>query len=252
MRNRNLKVPAFRGHFVDVKTLDSGLDWAFCDTDSLAIIRPKGMSRTVFRRKKNAVVEWFKPPNPYKKSGSILKIEDVNYGISSVINSKEWKPLYCFAISAKRYALFNLDSNDNPILRKASAHGLGHLIDPYDDANALPDLPAPRVPLSQIGVKRWQYDLWLKTIRAALNGKPDKVALDWHPALSRPAASCYTASSPQLFAWLNSWNDGKPYKQQIRPFGFLLSFMARTGVFIPPPCLQESAVDTPKRGRPHK
>jgi hypothetical protein len=65
------------------KTLDAGLDWAFCDTDSLAMIRPEGMSRTDFRRKADEVIAWFEPLNPYRKPGSILKIEDVNYGIDS-------------------------------------------------------------------------------------------------------------------------------------------------------------------------
>jgi len=52
-----------------------------------------------------------------------------------------------FAGVAKRYALFNIDAHGRPILRKASAHGLGHLIDPYDDAHAPPSLPKPRAPL---------------------------------------------------------------------------------------------------------
>ena len=37
------------------------------------------------------------------------------------------EPLYCYTISSKRYVLFNLDAKGRPILRKASAHGLGHL-----------------------------------------------------------------------------------------------------------------------------
>ena len=41
----------------------------------------------------------------------------------------------------------------------------------------------------------------------------------------------YSASSPQLLAWLDKWNVGKPYEQQIRPFGFMLSYTARTGIF---------------------
>lgn len=76
------------------KTLDAGLDWAFCDTDSPAMIRPEGMSGTAFRRKTDKVIAWFEPLNPYKKPGSILKIEDVNYRIGS----RKREPLYCFAI----------------------------------------------------------------------------------------------------------------------------------------------------------
>ncbi|RLW55434.1 MAG: hypothetical protein B6D76_03795 [gamma proteobacterium symbiont of Stewartia floridana] len=228
--------------------LDEGLDWAFCDTDSLAMIRPDGMTRKDFHQKADAVINWFEPLNPYRKSGSILKIEDVNYGI----DSKNREPLYCCAISAKRYALFNLDADGNPILRKASAHGLGHLIDPYNDNEAPAIIRPPQLPLTQIGVKRWQHDFWIKIIQAALNGKPDQVIMDWHPALMNPSASRYTASSPQMASWLDIWNEGKDYKAQIRPFGFLLSFTARSGVFEPPPDLKASFIETPKRGRPKK
>lgn len=163
---------------------------------------------------------------------------------------KERDPLYCFAISAKRYALFNLDSGRKPILRKASAHGLGHLIDLYDDADAPADLPRPQVPLSKMGVKRWHHNFWLNIIQAAIDGHPDQVALDWHPALSQPAAMRYSASSPQLLAWLDPWNVGKPYEEQVRPFGFLLAYMARTGIFAAEP--ESALVDSPTRGRPLK
>ena len=46
---------------------------------------------------------------------------------------------------------------------------------------------------------------------------------------------------------MKRWNDGKPYNQQIRPFGFLLAFMPKTGLFAEPEAV---AVDGPKRGRP--
>lgn len=94
----------------------------------------------------------------------------------------------CIALrSSRRYALFNL-SEGKPILRKASAHGLGHLVDPYNEEDAPSDLPAPRVELARIGVKRWHHDLWLKIIQAALDVKPDQVILDRHLAFSKPAA----------------------------------------------------------------
>jgi len=170
-------------------TIDNGLEWAFCDTDSLAITRPENTSRKEFRKSTQKVIDWFDPLNPYRKPGSILQLEDINCGT----DSEELEPLYCFAISAKRYALFNKDSKGRPILRKASAHGLGHLIEPYTDENAPPELPRPRTSLTEIGVRRWQHDFWLKIIEAALDGHPDQVARDWHPALSQPAAQRYCA-----------------------------------------------------------
>jgi hypothetical protein len=229
-------------------TIDLGLDWAFCDTDSLAITRPDGLSRSEFRKRAGKVIDWFIPLNPYEKPGSILQIEKINYGLES----EEFEALYCFAISAKRYALFNLDATGNPILRKASAHGLGHLIEPYTQEHAPQELPKPCVPLSEIGVARWQHDLWIKILQAAIDGNPDQLALDWHPSLSIPAAQRYSASSPHLLAWLDQYNAGKAYEDQIRPFGFLLVFTAKSGVLAAYPDLESCVVDESTRGRPPK
>ena len=118
-------------------TLDHGLEWVFCDTDSLAIAKPEGMDMNEFEKKAFHVIDWFISLNPYKKPGSILKIEDINDGK----DENSLKPLYCLAISAKRYALFNLDKSGRPILRKASAHGLGHLMEPYSKNEALCGTP---------------------------------------------------------------------------------------------------------------
>jgi hypothetical protein len=229
-------------------TADFGLDWAFCDTDSLAIIRPDKLSRTEFRKRAGKVIDWFIPLNPYEKAGSILQVERINCGI----DSEEFEPLYCFAISAKRYALFNLDGNERPILRKASAHGLGHLVAPYTDEHAPRALPKPRTPLSEIGVARWQHDLGIKILQAAIDGVPDQVRLDWDPSLYLPAAQRYSASSPHLLAWLDQYNTGKAYEDQIKPFGFLLVFTAQSGVLADFPDLESCLVDEAKRGRPPK
>ena len=112
--------------------LNAGLDWAFCDTDSMAIANPDAMPDEAFAQKVEAIRGWFTPLNPYEAKGPLLKIEDVNYAPDSQAGHRALVPLYCYAISAKRYALFNLDSRDRPILRKASAHGLGHLMAPTD------------------------------------------------------------------------------------------------------------------------
>jgi hypothetical protein len=107
--------------------LDEGLDWAFCDTDSMAIAKVKDMTEAEFLAAVARIRDWFMPLNPYGTNESLLKLEDVNFSLAS---SKKLEPLYCHAISSKRYALFNLDAKGRPILRKASAHGLGHLRPP--------------------------------------------------------------------------------------------------------------------------
>lgn len=222
---------------------DDGLGWAFCDTDSLAMARPEGMMREEFRKRAARVVDWFEPLNPYEKPGSILQLEDVNY------QHGKMQPLYALAISAKRYALFHLDGG-SPVIRKASAHGLGHLMAPYGPDDPAPGVPDPTHPLHEIGIQRWQYDLWYKIIEAALGDNPEQVPLDYHPALAAPAASRYGATSPDLLAWMRHYNESRDYIDQVKPFGFMLSYSARDGLLAPMP--EAQAVDPHKRGRPTK
>ncbi len=226
-------------------TLDAGLEWVFCDTDSLAIAKPARMTEREFHARADSVIDWFKPLNPYRKPGSILQIEDTNFAIGS---PTKFKPLYAFAISAKRYALFNIGADGEPIIRKASAHGLGHLIPPYREDDTPPEIPAPSIPLAAINVSRWQYDLWFKIISAALAGDPDIVPLDYHPAFDQPALSRYGATSPRMLDWFKPWNEGKSYAAQVKPFGFMTAFQARNGSWAN---FDAEPVEGPQeRGRP--
>ncbi len=229
------------------RVLDAGLDWVFCDTDSIAIAKPAGMHETEFIERAQGVVDWFKALNPYEKTGSILQIEDINHAID---NPGQIVPLHAFAISAKRYALFNLDANGQPVIRKASAHGLGHLMPPYTEDNAPTDIPAPAMRLAEIGVDRWQYDLWFKIIEAALNDHPERVSLDYHPALQNPAPSRYGATSPRLRKWFDAHNEGLDYADQVKPFNFLLSFQGKNGIWAEHSTSE--AEHMPGRGRPKK
>ena len=205
---------------VERLSLDAGLDWAFGDTDSMAIAKPLDMTHEAFLEKSLNVASWFDPLNPYEAQGSLFKVEDVNYGVGS----KNLAPLYCYAISSKRYVLFNLDANGERILRKASAHGLGDKRAPYDDDHAPPSIPNPIIKLSDIGVDRWQHDLWHQILKAALVGRFDVVPLDYHPALQLPAMSRYAATTPDILNWFKTYNAGRPYASQVKPFNFLSAF----------------------------
>ena len=181
-----------------------GLDWAFCDTDSMAIAKPDGMDQAEFFERAQSICDWFSPLNPYEKKGSIFKIEDANYPIAESADGLKFEPLYCYCISAKRYVLFNRGPTGEIIIRKASAHGLGQYLPPYEADDAPSSIPTPSVPLNDIGVERWQYDLWYMIIRAALDGHPDQVDLSYHDALKRPAVSRYGATTPALLKWFDS------------------------------------------------
>ena len=202
-----------------------GLDWAFCDTDSIALAKPDGLSHPDFIARANAVSAWFAPLNPYGSSASILKIESVNFQPGT----NEHLPLYCYAIAAKRYVLFNLESNGKPIIRKASAHGLGYLIAPYGDDDGAPDFPAP-LPGLKAGkdrLRRWQHDLWFAILAHELSSAPGRVRFDYHPALARPCLSRYGASSPVMLRWMDSHNEGLSYEDRVKPFGLLYGLHAK-------------------------
>ena len=158
---------------VEALVKKEGLDWAFCDTDSMALARPEGMPRSEFLERVERVRGWFEKLNPYGSGDQLFKLEEVNYDLSG----QRREPLYCFAVSDKRYVLFNIGADGGPVLRKAAAHGLGHLLAPYPEEQAPELIPAPKVKLRELGVRRWQHDLWYLIAQAALAGHPQQVDL---------------------------------------------------------------------------
>ena len=165
-------------------------------------------------------------------------------------NTQPVRELYAYAISAKRYALFNIDANGTPVIRKASQHGLGHLMEPYDDKDPATGVPDPATPLRKLKLRRWQYDFWWKLVDAQLKGDPDIVPSDYHPALSFPALGRYSATSKVMLGWFKRHNEGRRYEDQVRPFGFLTLLFGRNGPLGPH--VNEETDGRPGPGRPKK
>lgn len=158
--------------------------------------------------------------------------------------------LCAYAISAKRYALFNLDDVGAPIIRKASQHGLGHLLAPYPKEEPASGVPDPITPLGKLRLRRWQYDFWYIVLDAQLRGDPEIIPFDYHPNLSLPAIGRYGATSKVMLGWFKSHNEGRDYQDQVRPFGFLLMLFGRNGSWSG---FSADAVDAaPGQGRPAK
>jgi hypothetical protein len=128
---------------------DAEGSYAFCDTDSMAIIATPATGlvpcsgghhqtsdgsdaiRALSYEQIGEIIARFASLNPYNPElvpGSILELEEWNFHR----DTGERRQLYCYAISAKRYALYNLDQHGRPIPRKWSEHGLGHLLSPLD------------------------------------------------------------------------------------------------------------------------
>ena len=172
-----------------------------------------------FVRRVQDICGWFMPLNPYEadpKKGavSILEMEDQNFV------KGRFEPLFCFAISAKRYALFNLDPHGKPMIRKASAHGLGHYAAPYGDEEEARDE-------ARSGVRSWEEDVWKQIVTAALSDKPREVDYAFRREMLRPVHSRYSATRPAVLDWFKRYNEGRPYAEQVKPFNFMLTFFAR-------------------------
>ena len=160
----------------------------------------------------------------------------------------ELEPLFCYCISAKRYALFNVGPAGEVIIRKASAHGLGQYLPPYDADDAPQSFPRRRFTLDEIGVDRWHYDLWYSIIRPRWTGILTRWTCHITTRLNRPASSRYGATTPALLEWFKTFNAGREYAEQVKPFNFFIAFQAR-------PQFELSDAEQwarPKRGRPRK
>jgi hypothetical protein len=206
------------------QVLDQGLASTFVDTDSLAIANIRDLPLGEFKVRALRVREWFRDLNPYDEDRSILPLEKVNFPPDGRGDLKALDPPYCLAVSAKRYVLFN-KVEGVVVIRKASGHGLGHLLAPCDES---PEERAERI--ERIGVPLWQEDLWKEIIRAAEGDQPDQVPYLDMTGFDAPAASHYAATTPELLGWFKSYNDRQPPGHRVFPFGFLLSLQAKSRI----------------------
>jgi hypothetical protein len=78
------------------------LDWAFCDTDSIAIANTGNLPLAEFKAKALQVRNWFKDLNPYGEETSILQLEKVNFPKDREGDLEALDPPLCLAVSAKR------------------------------------------------------------------------------------------------------------------------------------------------------
>ncbi|MGA7196814.1 hypothetical protein [Roseiarcus sp.] len=208
----------------EYQVIEHGLDWVLCDTDSIAIANARGLSQGEFIATALKVRDWFKDLNPYGEANSILQLEKVNFPIGKDRDLDALEPPRCLAVSAKRYVLFNRQ-DDGGVVRKASGHGLGHLMAPYDEPPA-----ERRERVERIGVPLWQEDLWKEIIRAADSDQPDETHFIEMTGFDAPAASQYAATTPELLRWFDGYNERQPTGRKVFPFGFLLSLQAKSRI----------------------
>jgi hypothetical protein len=146
------------------------------------------------------IVERFSSLNPYdpERVPGILKVEDENRD-----EDGNQKQLYAYAISAKRYALFNRFPTGEVLIRKHSEHGLGHLLNPANPHDEDRD---------------WIEHTWHQIVGEELGLSHQE--LEW---LDRPAISRLGISKPRTAKLFDAINDGRSYAHSIKPFGFMLA-----------------------------
>lgn len=196
---------------------DLGGSYAFCDTDSMAIVAtergdvvpchggalrlPGGDSavRALTWSQVRGVQSRFDALNPYDQHviPTILNIEKINFTADGV-----QRPLNAYVLSAKRYALYSFAPDGSIQLDKCSRHGIGNLMNP----------------LPKGAQDKWAEVLWALILSEALGIPHDRPS--W---LDLPAVMKVPIGTPAIFrGFLKRFND-IPYTERIKPFGFLLA-----------------------------
>jgi hypothetical protein len=75
-----------------------------------------------------------------------------------------------------------------------------------------------------------QHDLWHRIVESAAGQAPGKLRLHDLPRFDQPAVTRYGATTPALLRCFRRWNAGKPYREQVKPYNFLLFFHPRPAV----------------------
>ncbi len=173
--------------------MDHGETYAFCDTDSMAV---------PIERVKD-VQDYFTGLNPYNFDAEIFEMEKENFNEQT----GKLETLWFYGISAKRYVLYNL-RNGKPVIRKYSSHGLGHLLNPFQDTKG-----------------KWHEQIWKDILSIVYGQKTLEDVLESYR--NKYAISQLSISSPEIMKRIKMLNKGKDYLHQIKPFNFVIVGTAR-------------------------
>lgn len=213
----------------------AGGTYLACDTDSLLVVAsedggpvpcPGGPERTPDGRDAVPALSWaqvdevlagLEALNPYAPGTvpRLVKLEDENFAPGDMSTSRE---LHGLASSSKRYVAYSR-TPDGVVVRKPSEHGLGLYRPPVPPR---PDWDAPW--------REWAEIVWRRIIDEAEGRDPGPEP----PWFDLPAVSQLPVSSPGVLDPFRALNDGRPYAEQVKPFGFLLLGHVDPLVALPP------------------
>jgi len=163
---------------------------AYCDTDSMMI--PPQYTKEI--------QEFFQPLNPYCFDTEIFKLEHTN----------KW----FYGISSKRYCLYEIV--DGIIViddEKYSAHGLGHLLDPFKNK---PDEKST-----------WHKEFWKDIVDLHYGKITHEFLVEKYS--NKYAIQQLSTTTPNMLDRFKKFNLGKDYSHQIKSSNFaILGFANKT------------------------
>lgn len=173
---------------------------AYCDTDSMMI--PPQYTKEI--------QEFFQPLNPYSFDADIFKLEYHN----------KW----FYGISSKRYCLYDI-VKDTIVIddEKYSAHGLGHLLDPFKS--------------NPNDESKWHKEIWDDIINLHHNKVTQESLIEKYS--NKYSLQQLGITTPSIQNRFKEYNEGKEYCSQIKPSNFaILGFSnktnSKTGELIKP------------------
>ncbi|MDA0525487.1 DNA polymerase domain-containing protein [Methanococcoides alaskense] len=160
----------------------SGHSHIYMDTDSI-FVPPETA---------DSLIGLFQPLSPYDSKIPLLK--------------KEWDNVLFYGISSKRYSLYTLNEDMIELAgmgedRSYKLHGLGHLANPFPNKN-----------------DDWHAQIWYD-ILGLHHGKTtlEEIVQKYGMLYS---LSKFTVSTPEILNYFKTFNKGKLWKKQIKPFNF--------------------------------
>ena len=166
----------------EAKLKELGAIHAYMDTDSVFVPPDKAQE----------LAKFFQPLNPYNMDIPLLKPEK--------------KDLWFYGIASKRYALYYYENGKIRFMedeRSYKLHGLGHLTNPFPNS-----------------VEDWQAEIWQDILKLHYGQITGKDIQDKYSNLY--AISRLTVSTSNVLNRFKKLNEGKNWKEQIKPFNFFL------------------------------
>jgi hypothetical protein len=186
-----------------------GGSFAFCDTDSLAIVCGDGCPAEIPCLSESAIgeiIERFDALSPYDR-GKVEHLLKLEY--------PDVSDLRCFAVSAKRYVLYRWRPGRRIQIVKASESALGAIIgrSRYESTPKL----ARRI---------WLAILMQNFNVNAQQQRRAKPLIDFDVPLRRK----FPISQPSILKRLNAYNKTRAYDHRVKPFGFVQSVIPATTI----------------------